>query len=88
MGEPAASDLYTFAVYQGGAVVLHALRLQIGDEAFFQTLRTYLERYRNGNASTDDFVSVAEQVSGQDLDDFFAAWLYSEEVPPLPRGMD
>lgn len=87
-GEPAARNLYTFVVYQGGAVVLHALRLQIGDDAFFDTLRTYLERYRYGNASTGDFVAVAEEVSGQDLGDFFEAWLYSEEVPFLPQGQN
>ncbi|MFN2225995.1 MAG: M1 family aminopeptidase, partial [Anaerolineae bacterium] len=64
--------------------VLYALRLQIGDDAFFQTLRTYVERYQNGNAGSDDFIAVAEEVSGQDLGDLFDTWLYSPEVPPLP----
>jgi len=83
-GDPAADNLYTDAVYDGGAVVLYALRLQIGDDAFFQTLRTYVERYQNGNAGSDDFIAVAEEVSGQDLGDLFDTWLYSPEVPPLP----
>ena len=85
-GDPAADDLYTDAVYDGGALVLYALRLQIGNGAFFQTLRTYLERYRNGNASSDDFIAIAQEISGQDLNDFFQAWLYSQPMPPLPGG--
>jgi aminopeptidase N len=85
-GDPAADDLYTDAVYDGGALVLYALRHQIGDDAFFETLRTYLQRYRYGNAGSDDFIAVAEEVSGQDLGPFFDDWLYSQPMPPLPGG--
>ena len=66
-------------------MTLHALRGEIGDEAFFQTLREYLSRYAGGNASTADFVEVAEEVSGQELDQLFEAWLYAEAPPAPPR---
>jgi aminopeptidase N len=56
----------------------------VGDDHFFQILRTYTARYQYGNASTQDFIDVAEEVSGQSLDDFFQAWLYAEELPELP----
>ena len=54
------------------------------DEAFFQILKTYFERYKDGNATTDDFIAVAEEVSGKDLTKFFDSWLYSEKIPPIP----
>jgi len=60
------------------------LRLTVGDAIFFDILRTYYQRYQNGNASTADFMAVAEEVSGQDLRDFFDAWLFAEAVPAKP----
>jgi aminopeptidase N len=84
-GNPQADDLFNGGVYYRGALTLHALRLEIGDEAFFETLKTYQERYAQGNASTEDFIAVAEEVSGELLDDLFEAWLYDEQLPPMPE---
>jgi aminopeptidase N len=78
---PAPHQLFAPTVYVRGAWVLHALRLQVGDERFFQIVRTYYGRFRYGNASTQDFIAVATEVSGQDLQAFFARWLYGAEVP-------
>ena len=44
------------------------------------------ERYRNGNATTDDFIALAEEISGQDLETFFQGWLYEITLPPLNSG--
>jgi aminopeptidase N len=63
---------------------LHALRLEVGDDAFFRILKTYHERYKGGNARTADFIAVAEEVSGKELSTFFDSWLYSEDVAPIP----
>lgn len=84
-GKPLPTDLYSNTVYGRGALTFHALRLRVGDEAFFQILRTYTDRFRYGNASTADFIAVAEEVSGQDLGDFFNAWLYDTKNPPIPE---
>lgn len=84
-GDPTPDKLFDGAgIYLRGALVLHALRLTIGDEAFFETLKTYAEDYRHSNALTEDFITVAERVSGQELDDFFQAWLFDPVVPELP----
>jgi len=85
VAEPAKESIYTGESYTGGALVFHALRLQVGDEAFFQILRTYTERYRYGVAGTDEFVAIAEEVSGEDLKPFFDAWLFSKALPDLPE---
>ena len=85
-GSPPADDLFNQSVYSRGALTLHALRRAIGDEDFFRTLRTYAERYRYGNATTKDFIAVAEETSGQQLDTLFDAWLYGDGLPPLPQA--
>lgn len=83
-GNPAADDLFSSSVYVWGGLVLHALRLDIGDEAFFETLRTYYATYEDSIATTADFIAIAEAVSGSDLSEFFDQWLYSETLPDLP----
>jgi aminopeptidase N len=73
------------SVYQRGALTLQALRLTIGDDQFFTTLRTYTAKYANGNATTADFIAVASQVSGRsDLQPLFDQWLYQPDLPQLP----
>jgi aminopeptidase N len=83
-GEPPADALFNLGVYYWGALCLHALRLEVGEEAFFEILKTYHERFKGGNVSTDDFIAVAEEVSGKELSAFFDSWLYSEELAPIP----
>ncbi len=69
--------------YAKGAVVLHMLRGVIGDDAFFETLRTYLDKpgLAYNVAVTEDFQAVAEEISGQDLGYFFDEWIYGENYP-------
>lgn len=84
-GEPPPNSLFTRSVYVRGALALHALRLRVGDEPFFDLLRTYHDRHRYGAATTTDFIKVAEEVSGQDLSGFFQGWLYQQTVPDIPE---
>jgi aminopeptidase N len=83
-GDPGPDQLFAASVYERGALTLHALRLTVGDDAFFEILRTWTSEFADGNATTDDFIVLAERVSGESLDELFAAWLYQEELPALP----
>jgi aminopeptidase N len=83
-GEPSADELFNPGVYSWGALSLHALRLEVGDEVFFQILKSYQEKHKGGNATTADFIAVAEEVSGKELSAFFDSWLYSEDLAPIP----
>jgi len=83
-GDPAPNDLFNGGVYLRGGLTVHALRATVGDDAFFEILRTYHDRYKYGNAATEDFIALAEEISGQQLDDLFDAWLYDEQLPPMP----
>lgn len=70
-------------VYQKGGWVLHMLRAEVGTEYFWRAIREYYHRYRNQNASTAELRAVFEQISGRELDWFFAQWLNRPGVPTL-----
>ena len=68
--------------YRKGASVLHMLRGIVGDDKFFKILQTYVDsRNAYGNALTEDFKVVAEQIYGQKLDYFFKQWIFGENYP-------
>jgi aminopeptidase N len=84
-GRPPANNLFNTSVYIRGALTLHVLRLKVGDVVFGHILRSYASRYRDANASTNDFIVVAQEISGQNLGELFDAWLYSEQLPDIPE---
>ncbi len=84
-GNVPPDDLFNRGVYQRGALALHALRLRVGDAAFFEILRTYYERFAGGNATIPDFIVLAQEISGEDLETFFDAWLYAADLPDIPE---
>lgn len=77
-------DIFRPIVYDGSAILLFALREKIGGAAFDRLQRQWVAQYRDGNASTNDYVALAGEVSGQDLTAFFDEWLYAERTPPMP----
>lgn len=81
IGDPGPDHLFSEIVYAGGALLLDDLRHRIGDDAFFRLLREWAARHQYGNAATDDFIALAEEVSGQDLDTFFHDWLSEPWTP-------
>jgi aminopeptidase N len=80
-GDPGAETLFAPATYDRGAAALQALRGVIGDDDFFTLLRRWTTENADRNVSTEDFVTLAEEVSGQSLDDFFQTWIYTPEKP-------
>ncbi|MFG2636265.1 M1 family metallopeptidase [Streptomyces sp. NPDC048362] len=83
VADPQRDTMFASAVYQRGAMTLQALRERIGDTAFFRLLPAWTSLHRYGNASTADFIRLAERVSGRQLDDLFDAWLFSTGKPAL-----
>jgi len=81
IADPGPMDLLLLPVYRRGAATLYALREKIGDDAFFSGTRMWLERYGNGDATTEDLQSVFEEASGRNLSSFFDAWLRTPEKP-------
>jgi Peptidase family M1 domain/Peptidase M1 N-terminal domain len=81
IGDPGPDALFHGAVYDRGAATLHALRLRVGDEAFFRILKQWIRSQAGGNATIPEFIAVAERVSRQSLDAFFDEWLFTSAKP-------
>ncbi|WBB74524.1 M1 family metallopeptidase [Micromonospora sp. WMMD1128] len=84
-GKPGVENLFGSSVYDRGGMTVHALRVAVGDTAFFTILRTWAAERKDGNATTADFVALAERVSGKKLDKLFDAWLFGTERPAAPK---
>lgn len=73
-------DVYS---YQKGGMILHALRKELGDEVFFESLRVYLDRHKYKSVELADLRLCFEEVSGLDLNWFFEQWFFKEGHPEL-----
>jgi len=82
-GDLSKDELFGDGSYLCGSLVFYALQQRVGDETFWRILRTFNERFRYANATTDDLIATATDVSGQDLADFFDDWLFGP-LPELP----
>ena len=69
--------------YGKGGMVLHMLREEIGDDAFFGGARSYQDKYRHGTALTDDLRTAMEVAAGKDLKPYFAQWLTRPGFPEI-----
>jgi aminopeptidase N len=69
--------------YNKGSMVTHMLRWKMGDTAFFQALRNYLNdsNLAYGYAITSDLKAHLEAVHGSNLDEFFNDWVYNQGYP-------
>lgn len=86
-----AQSIYHGDVYFRGAQLLHSLRYLVGEEAIRDVLKRFV--YPKGTAdntvppfrsvTTDQFVELAEEVSGRSLDCFFEVYLYQQALPVL-----
>ena len=76
-------DLFDRHTYEKGGSVLHMLRHHVGDRYFRRSLKTYLQRFANGTAETDDLRKVFELETGKSLQQFFDQWLLREGHPDL-----
>jgi aminopeptidase N len=81
IGEP--KKLFADSVYVRGAMTLEALRQRVGNGAFYATMRAWAAQRRHANGGIADFIAVAEQESGEQLDELFAAWLFEPGKPPI-----
>ncbi|MBO4256744.1 M1 family metallopeptidase [Streptomyces griseorubiginosus] len=85
---PNAVNLFDSQRYTGGVLVLYALRQLVGEDVFHAVERCFLDRHRNSSATTQDYIAVASEVSGQDLSGFLRDWLYGTKTPRMPGHPD
>ncbi len=76
-------SIFDTTTYQKGGVIIHTLREQIGDKAFWKAINIYLNRHKFENVETPDLQRAMEETSGQKLDWFFAQWIYGGGNPQV-----
>lgn len=84
LGDPGAKLMFDDRVYKRGALTLHALRVEIGDPAFFALLHEWTAAYWHSSVRTEDFLSLAGKHAPRPLRDLWVAWLERPALPPLP----
>lgn len=80
VADPGPDRMFDDRLYQRGALALHALRLDLGEEVFARLLRTWATAHRHGTVDTAAFVACASSVAGRAVDALVADWL----APRLP----
>ena len=80
--DPTNKDaLFSETTFQKGAWILHMLRHVMGDQTFFDALKSYVKTYAYRSADTEDFEAVCESKVGRSLNWFFKEWVYGINRP-------
>lgn len=80
-------DMFDGHSYAKGGRLLHMLRKETGDAAFFESLKLYLTRHAYGSAEIHDLRQAFETITGKDLMPFFEQWFMKAGHPELRIGV-
>lgn len=83
LADPGVERMFDDLLYKRGALAVHALRLRLGDAAFFEMLREWTAQHRHGSVTIEDFKEHAQRHSPRPLDSLFTAWLHQARLPEL-----
>ncbi|MGN2642049.1 M1 family metallopeptidase [Nocardia takedensis] len=84
VGDPGPARMFDDRVYKRGALTLHALRLELGDSAFFDLLRDWTSRYRHASVDAEEFTDLAGHYTRASLRPLWDGWLRAQVLPQLP----
>lgn len=83
-----AGTLYGAIIYQKAPIVMRMLERIIGEEPFREGIKTYLTDYAYANATWDDLISILDELTDEDLDEWSELWIKTKGMPrvvPLIR---
>lgn len=86
VGDPGPQEMFDDRIYKRGALTVHALRLALGDEAFFDMVRAWTHAKQHDVTTTAEFEAHVRAQTGRDLTPLFDAWLRQRELPPFPTA--
>lgn len=86
LADPGPQLMFDDRIYKRGALTLHALRLRLGDEAFFGLLRQWTTKHRHSVVVTEQFTDLASRITDLPLRPLWDAWLGEKALPPLPQS--
>ncbi len=81
-------DMFDLVSYNKGGRILHMLRNYLGDEAFFEGLKIYLQTYKYQTAEVHQLRLIFEDLVGKDLNWFFNQWYYGSGHPEIDISYD
>ena len=81
-------DMFDLVSYNKGGAILHMLRNYVGDEAFFESLKTYLNEYKYKAVEAHQLRLIFEKVTGKDLNWFFNQWYFGANHPKIDVSYD
>lgn len=84
IGDPGPDLMFDDRLYKRGALTLHALRVTIGDRAFFELLKKWTDEHRHGSVTTEQFLAHVSESSDRPTGPLLAAWLFDTALPKLP----
>jgi aminopeptidase len=84
LADPGPAAIFDDRVYKRGALALHALRLALGDDAFFAMIRAWASEHRFGTVSTELFEEHAARYGR--TRGLLGRWLHGMPLPELPSA--
>ena len=84
LGDPGPDLMFDDRLYKRGALLLHALRVTVGDDCFFDLLRGWTAAHRHGSVSTEMFMAHVAERAGAPAAEALVAWLDEPALPALP----
>jgi aminopeptidase N len=76
-----AKNLFAVSTYVRGAMTLQALRDKIGTQDLLRVMKTWARQHRYGHGDIEDFIALANKISGEHLRGFFHRWLFQPGKP-------
>ena len=80
---PDPGSMFDGRAYPKGAAVLHMLRRQLGEDAFWRGVRAYTRAHQDRGVETSDLRRALEEASGRNLERFFHDWVERAGHPAL-----
>lgn len=81
-------DMFDAVSYNKGGRILHMLRNQIGDSAFFKGMNNYLTTNKYKAAEAHQLRLAFEEVTGRDMNPFFNQWYFNNGHPVVDISYD
>ncbi len=81
-------ELFDRHTYEKGALVLYTLHFVLGERGFWDSIRTYVKKFREKVVETSDLKTTIEEVTGRSMDTFFDEWLFKPGHPELSIKFD
>jgi aminopeptidase N len=77
------NDLFDRHLYEKGSCILHMIRKQLGEEAWWRSMNLYLTRHRAQGVETVDLINAIQDATGKNMRPFFDQWVFKGGHPEV-----